>query len=109
MIALGGRRNSQEDRRQAPREEVYHRTRAVSMSGTAVPLHIVNISATGFMARTEAALAPGETLSLRLPIVGERQAELRWALGGRIGCQFRQPIALAEYLQLLGALAERRS
>lgn len=104
VLALSDR--LQPDRREAPREEVYHRTRGILDGGGMVALQIVNISATGFMARTETELAPGAALTVRLPVTGERKAEVRWALAGRIGCQFARSIDLADYLQLLGTLAK---
>lgn len=105
MVAFGIRRGAEPDRRGAPREEVYHRTRATLGTGETIPVQIVNVSATGFMARTEAEIEPGTPLEIRLPIVGARRAEVRWALAGRIGCQFARPVDLAEYLELLGTLA----
>lgn len=92
------------DRRESPREEIYFRTRATMAGGAMVGLQIVNISANGFMARTEAEFQPGDTLSLRLPVVGMVAADVRWSLGGRIGCQFPRMIDLAPYLELLGEL-----
>lgn len=106
MVAFGTNSAVRPDRREAPRDEVYHRTRASSYGAGSFPVHIVNVSATGFMARTETELAPGASLSVRLPVLGELQAEVRWALAGRIGCQFAEPIGLADYLGLLGALAK---
>jgi len=105
MAPFSIRRAVEPDRRGAPRQEVYHRTRGTLAAGGSVALQVVNVSATGFMARTEAELEPGARLQVRLPIVGERHAEVRWALAGRIGCQFDRPIDLADYLGLLGALA----
>ena len=104
MVAFGAEAGKL-DRREAPREEVFHRARAM-IGGTPAPIQIVNVSAGGFMARTEADVEPGTPLSLRLPVIGERTAEVRWALAGRIGCQFARPIDLAQYLELLGALAK---
>jgi hypothetical protein len=94
------------DRREAPREEVFHRTRAMRAGGASAPLQVVNISASGLMARTDDGFAIGETLRIRLPVVGELTAQVRWSLGGRIGCQFDRMIDLAPYLELLGALAK---
>lgn len=105
MVAFGIGAQVQQDRRESPREEVYHRTRLV-IGGNSIPVQLVNISASGFMARTEAEIAPGTALTLRLPVIGERGAEVRWALAGRVGCQFARPIDLAQYLELLGALAK---
>jgi hypothetical protein len=94
------------DRREAPREDVFYRTRAMSQERGPVVIHVVDISAGGCMARTEAEITPGERLRIRLPTVGEVGAQVRWSLGGRIGCQFDRMIELAPYLQLLGALAK---
>jgi hypothetical protein len=94
-----------QEQREAPREEVFHRTRLI-IGSISVPVQLVNISASGFMARTQSEIEPGTAFSLRLPAVGERGAEVRWALGGRIGCQFARPIELAQYMDLLGALAK---
>lgn len=106
MVAFERGRSVQPDRREAPREEVYHRTRATLQTGQTIVVHLVNISAAGFMVRTENELQPGTPLLLRLPVVGDRPAEVRWSLAGRIGCQFMRPIELGDYLQLLGTLVK---
>lgn len=95
----------QHERRQSDREDVFHRTRVTAGGFGSVPVQVVNISANGFMARTEAELPIGHPLTIRLPIVGEVQAEVRWTLGGRVGCQFARMIAFPTYLELLAALA----
>ena len=92
------------DRRGAAREEVFYRTRATSQAGDAVQLQIVNVSACGFMARCEAELTAGESISVRLPVIGDVSAEVRWSLGGRIGCQFDRMIDLAPYLEILAEM-----
>jgi hypothetical protein len=92
------------DSREAPREEVFYRTRAVRPGGASLPLQIVNISASGLMARTDGAMIVGEAFRVRLPIIGDVGATVRWSLGGRIGGQFDRMIELAPYLELLGAL-----
>jgi hypothetical protein len=94
----------QPDRRQSERDEVFYRTRASASGLGSFPAQVVNISANGFMARTETELAVGQSLTIRLPVVGEMKAEVRWSLGGRIGCQFARMIELASYLELLGVL-----
>ena len=106
MVALGGMRNAYLDQRQAPRVEVYHRVRARVLGYGPVALQIVDISAGGYMARTEAELAPGASLSIRLPIVGDQNAEIRWALAGRIGCQFTRPLDSQSYQRLVAALSK---
>lgn len=92
------------DRREAPRDEVSYRTRATTAAGETISIHIVNVSANGFMARTERSFEPGAKLTIRLPVLGMVAAEVRWSLGGRIGCQFGRMIDLAPYLELLAEL-----
>ena len=94
----------QPERRQSERDEVFYRTRASAAGLGSFSAQVVNISANGFMARTETEVAIGQTLSIRLPVIGEVKAEVRWSLGGRIGCQFVRMIDLASYLELLGTL-----
>lgn len=94
------------DRRDAPRDDIYYRTRAVIGGLGTVGLQIVNISAAGFMARTEAPFSSGDVLNVRLPVIGTVSAEVRWALGGRIGCQFKSMVELAPYLEMLGELVK---
>ena len=38
--------------------------------------------------------------------MSKHTAEVRWALGGRIGCQFDQAIDLASYYELLSVLVK---
>lgn len=95
----------QHERRQSEREEVFYRTRVMANGFGSLPVQVVNISANGFMARSETELPIGHPLTIRLPVVGEVKAEVRWALGGRIGCQFVRMIAFPSYLELLGVLA----
>lgn len=92
------------DIRREDRDEVHHRTRATHADGRVLPVLVVNLSPHGFMARCEAPVADGDAIRVMLPGVGQRAAKVRWALGGRIGCQFDQPIALAHYYELLAIL-----
>jgi len=94
----------QPERRQSERDEVFYRTRASAAGLGSFPAQVVNISANGFMARTEQELAVGQSLTIRLPVVGEVKAEVRWSLGGRVGCQFTRMVDLASYLELLATL-----
>ncbi len=92
---------AQTDGRREDRDEVHYRARATHADGRTLPLLIVNISPNGFMARCESEMAEGDTLRIALPGVGTQPAEVRWALGGRIGCQLDRPIRLADYYELL--------
>ncbi|MEG3164060.1 PilZ domain-containing protein [Sphingomonas sp. PB2P19] len=92
------------DARGAPRDEVMHRTRGTSADSAEMKLVIVNISATGLMARCETAPNVGDALGIELPILGLVPATVRWVLGGRIGCAFDEAIPLADYYGMLSTL-----
>lgn len=92
--------------RSEPRDEVLHRTRASRADGSSVELVIVNISARGLMARCDAPIEPGERIRVKLPEIGGVPTEVRWALGGRIGCRLNNMIPLDRYLVLLAVMAK---
>jgi hypothetical protein len=85
------------------RDEVHHRTRIEGPDGRSHPALLVNISARGLMARSDAPLALGDRIRVQLPVLGAVAAEIRWALGGRIGCELDTAIPLADYYTLLAA------
>jgi hypothetical protein len=89
------------NRRIAKRDEVFHRTTLRLSDGTAATADIVNISCTGFMARTLLTIEPETHIEIGLPLFGERAARVVWALGGRIGAEFAEPIEPAYYSILL--------
>jgi hypothetical protein len=93
-----------EDERLEPREPVFHRTHGTS-GAARFPLTVVNLSPGGLMARLDPALEPGALLRVALPVVGPVEAEVRWALAGRIGCRFLRPIDPVAYPQLLASVA----
>ena len=95
---------AQSDGRREDRDEVHHRTRATHPDGRTLQLLVVNLSPHGCMARCEAPIADGDTIRIMLPGVGQMPAHVRWALGGRIGCQFDRPIPIAHYYELLAIL-----
>ena len=104
-----GLRIADEDRRE-PRQPVLHRTRAVQANGVEVPVVVVNVSPRGFMARSEAPHQAGDLLAVHMPVIGALEAEVRWSLGGRIGCRLLLPIDPADYglmihLMMRGAAA----
>lgn len=90
--------------RSEPRDEVYHRARAMRRDGTALPLTVVNLSPNGLMARCDEALGAGDRITVSLPAVGLLRAEVRWALGGRIGCQLDAAIPTTRYYELLAGM-----
>lgn len=91
--------------RSVERDEVNYRARAFGPDAQPMTLHIVNVSAMGLMARCDTPHPPGSRLRISLPVVGVVGAEIRWSLGGRIGCELDRPIELSQYYEMLAALA----
>jgi len=89
-----------EDRRE-PRQPVLHRTRAVQANGADLPVVVVNVSPRGFMARSDASHEPGDLLAIHMPVIGALEAEVRWSLGGRIGCRLLRPVDPDDYVLML--------
>lgn len=83
---------------------MHHRTRALATDGRDLAMVVVNISPNGLMARCDERVEAGTRVHVRLPGIGPVLAEVRWALGGRIGCEFQQSIAPAAYYALLPRL-----
>ena len=96
------------DNRALARDEVHYRARAYGPDARQISLLIVNLSAMGLMARADLPYAVGERLRITLPVVGVVIAELRWSLGGRIGCELDQPIDLADYYEVLEVMLKAR-
>ena len=94
-----------EDLRADPRDEVHQRARATRADGLPLTVLVVNISAGGLMARSEAPFERGDRLTVQLPVVGPVGGTVRWALGGRIGCQFDGVIQAIRYRALLETIA----
>lgn len=92
------------DERAIPRDEVHYRARAFGPDARPLTLLIVNMSAMGLMARCETDYQPGDRLRVNLPVVGTVVAEIRWSLGGRLGCELERTIDLADYYDLLAVL-----
>lgn len=67
-------------------------------------LHIVNLSAQGFMAEGDIPLSRGERVVIRLPHVGRIEAHLIWAADGRAGFQFERIIRPDDFFALIDTL-----
>jgi hypothetical protein len=96
------------DERLIARDDVHYRARGFGPDAQPLSLLIVNISALGLMARCDTAFETGDRLRITLPVVGVIALEVRWSLGGRIGCQLDQPIALSDYYELLAMMLKAR-
>ncbi|GAA4777075.1 hypothetical protein GCM10023219_26180 [Stakelama sediminis] len=93
-----------DDERSVDRDTVQYRTRLIGPDAQQISVLIVNISACGLMMRCDTELAEGDSVEISLPKLGNIDAEVRWWLGGRMGCQFRQVIDRAQYFDMLSAL-----
>ncbi|OYY88978.1 MAG: pilus assembly protein PilZ [Sphingomonas sp. 28-66-16] len=96
------------DDRATGRDEVHFRARAFGPDASPLSITIVNMSAMGLMARCEVDLLPGDRITIRVPVVGIISAEIRWSLGGRIGCELDRTIDLADYYELLAVMLKAR-
>ena len=95
-----------------PRRSVRHTLRLEATAATAdggqVRVTVHNISTSGLLIETAAALEIGEAFAIDLPEAGERRAVVSWASEAFYGCQFDRPLTSAELgaAQLRGTVAE---
>lgn len=92
------------DMRRAARHPVDHKVIGEHRRLGDVHLHIVNVSAHGFMVDGELGLGRGERVTIRLPEVGRIEAHLIWANEGRAGFQFERIIRLEDFVRMIEAL-----
>ncbi|KMS59454.1 pilus protein PilZ [Novosphingobium barchaimii LL02] len=92
------------DKRRAARHPVDYTVIAEHRQLGDLPLHIVNISAQGFMAQGEIQIERGERLVMRLPVIGRIEAHMIWAHEGRSGFQFERIIRIDDFLKLVDTI-----
>ncbi len=92
------------DQRRAARHAVNHPTIAEHRLLGDIKTHIVNISDNGFMTEGDMPISKGERITVRLPILGQIEAHMIWAVGGRCGFQFERVIRLNEFLDMVEVL-----
>lgn len=92
------------DLRRATRHPVDHKVIGEHRRLGDVHLHIVNISAHGFMADGPHELSRGERVIIRLPEVGRIEAHLIWVTEDRAGFQFERIIRLDDFMRLIDTL-----
>jgi hypothetical protein len=92
------------DIRREGRDDVHYRARAFGPDARQHTFLIVNISPHGMMVRCEHCFEVGDRIRMQLPVVGAVAGEIRWSLGGRLGCQFEQAIDLASYYELIATM-----
>ena len=89
------------DKRRAARHPVDYKVIAEHRALGDVHLHIVNISAQGFMVQDDTGMERGERLVMRLPVIGRIESHLIWAHEGRAGFQFERIIRIDDFLKLV--------
>ncbi|WP_334185046.1 PilZ domain-containing protein [Novosphingobium sp.] len=89
------------DKRRAARHPVDYPVIAEHRQLGDLHLHIVNLSAQGFMSQGELPLERGERLVMRLPVIGRIEAHMIWAHEGRAGFQFERIIRVDDFLKLV--------
>ena len=90
--------------RRATRHPVDHKVIAEHRRLGDVHMHIVNLSAHGFMVDNAPELGRGERITIRLPIVGRIEAHLIWATEDRAGFQFERIIRFEDFMALIDTL-----
>jgi PilZ domain-containing protein len=81
-------------RRTVARRKLRFAARGSADSGVTNVL-ILDISTTGLLLESDAALVNGETIELDLPEAPGIRALVKWTSGNLFGCQFKKPISKA--------------
>ena len=100
----GGAQLSVTDLRRAARHPVDYRVIGEHRLHGDIMLHVVNLSANGFMTSGELALQRGERVTIRLPGVGRIEAFVIWNNGERAGFQFERILRLEDFMKTIDAL-----
>lgn len=100
------------DKRRSVRHDVYARIGLSAPDGQAMLGTVINLSADGALIRlaadaATAAMQPGASVLLRLPVVGRTRARIIWCADHKIGVAFALPIDAADYVPTLKAMGAR--
>ena len=82
------------ERRGAARFDVELEAHVRELGETGVDARILNISATGFMAESEARFEVGSRVWLILPGRERANAVVKWIAGDKLGAEFAEPISV---------------
>ena len=100
----GGAQLSVTELRRAARHPVDYRVIGEHRQQGDVLMHVVNISANGFMTDGELAMDRGERVTIRLPEVGRIEAFVIWNNAERAGFQFERILRLEDFMKMIDAL-----
>lgn len=90
--------------RRAVRQDVCYRCEMAVDAFDQTSALMVNISPFGCLMRCSRDFVQGIVLSFDLPIAGRVGARVVWAMGGRIGMEFCNPIDADPYLAMIERL-----
>ena len=95
------------DLRRAARHRADYSVLVESKSQGDRRVHIINISAHGFMTDDNEIFERGDRIELRLPEVGRIEAHLIWTVDKRAGFQFERVIRVPEFLGMLDKVSPK--
>ena len=95
------------DLRRASRHRADHKVITESRVHGDRTVHIVNVSAHGFMVDNNPGFERGERVELRLPVIGRIEALAIWTVENRAGFQFERVIRLPDFVALLDHISPR--
>lgn len=94
LLALAAHFEDSEPRSECRRS--HRRALKLGASAAAEPVTILNISKTGMLLESPAAMLIGTTFSVVLPHVGSFIAQVVWNRGEFYGCEFDRPMSVAD-------------
>lgn len=94
------------DLRRATRHPVDHRVIAEHRRLGDIHMHVVNLSAHGFMVEGPTGLDRGERVIVRLPVIGRIEAHQIWTTEDKSGFQFERIIRLDDFMKVIEVLQE---
>ena len=92
------------DLRRAARHPVDHKVIGEHRRLGDVHMHVVNVSAHGFMVQGDLGLTRGERVIIRLPELGRIEAHLIWVAEDRAGFQFERIVRFDDFMRMIDAL-----
>lgn len=93
--------NTDLDLRRAARHRADHKVIAESKVHGDQTIHVVNVSAHGFMIDNNPGFERGDRVELRLPVIGRIESLVIWTVENRAGFQFERVVRLPDFLALL--------
>ncbi|WP_397585516.1 PilZ domain-containing protein [Sphingorhabdus sp.] len=99
--------NSDAELRSKARHRASHKVIAESRQDGEKTIHIVNVSAHGFMIDGNPGYQRAERVERRLPVIGRIEALVTWTVEQRLGLQFERALRLPDFLALLDIIGPK--